>query len=344
MKITDAQRESAASQISEQRVLVDFDVGEYSVELIALKFKKKEIFVPDYQREFVWEPRRKSGLIESLVLGLPIPFVFVADVEGDLEIVDGTQRIRTIVSYLDNEFKLTELKILNDLNGFKYSDLPMAEQKRIKNRTIRMIMLSAKADLAVRFEVFQRINLSPRELTDAEFRKGAFQGPFYNMVLELAQDPGFRKLCPISENKAKRGEAEELVLRFFVYSDKYESFTHDVGRFLNRHLDEHKNAGEPEIEHHRKRFRAMVEFAQKYMPDGFVRNNMRQTPRVRFEALACGMDLALRTEPELVPGDLDWLSGEEFAALTRSDGSNSGPRLRARVEFVRDRLLGPKDN
>lgn len=341
MSISEEQRSKAAAQIEQQRVLVDFDVAEYTIELILLKFARNDIFVPKYQREFVWDEEKQSRLIESIILGLPIPFLFVADVEGNLEIVDGTQRVRTLHAFTQDEFPLQKLDILQELNGFKYSDLPPVEQKRLQNRTLRTIILSARADLSVRFEVFQRINSQPKALTNAEFRKGAFQGPFYAKVLELSGDDVFLSICPIGDTKKKRGEAEELVLRFFAYGDGYTSFTHDVGRFLNHYLAEmeKKEPSEQEIQSYEKRFRDMVSFAATYMPKAFSGKKPGATPRVRFEALSVGIYLALQSNPNLTPASTDWLESDEFVQLTRTDGSNSGPRLRSRIEFVRDQLL-----
>ncbi|MFO7566276.1 MAG: DUF262 domain-containing protein [Enhygromyxa sp.] len=341
MKISDEHRAKATLQIEEQRILVDFDVAEYTIELIVLKFQRSEIFIPEYQRKFVWDDEKKSLLIESIILGLPIPFIFVADVDGDLEIVDGTQRIRTLCSFKENKFALKGLEVLSELNGFKYSDIPPAEQKRLQNRTLRTIILSSKADLSVRFEVFQRINSRPKALTDAEFRKGAFQGPFYRKILELSNDPTFLELCPVAEKKKERGEAEELVLRFFAYGDKYTDFIHDVGRFLNNYLMEmeKKRLTGPQISSYENRFRTMLAFAQKHMPNAFIGKKANQTPRVRFEALSVGIYLALQEDHDLTPSSVEWIESKEFAQLTRTDGSNSGPRLRSRIEYVRDSLL-----
>ena len=93
------------SQINEQRKTVDFDTREFTIEILVDKYEKNinkdqnELYVPDYQREFVWDDERQSKFIESLLLGLPIPLIFVAEgSDGRLEIVDGSQRIRTLAA------------------------------------------------------------------------------------------------------------------------------------------------------------------------------------------------------------------------------------------------------
>lgn len=112
-EITDEQREAAEAEIREKQKPVDYDTKEYPVEVIVQKYMDggdedtNELFIPDYQREMAWDETRQSKFIESVLLGLPIPYIFVADIfapENDqarLEIVDGTQRIRTLARFLN---------------------------------------------------------------------------------------------------------------------------------------------------------------------------------------------------------------------------------------------------
>ena len=107
-------------QIEAEKKLVSYDTREFTIEIMVNKYldglesDKNELYVPIYQREFVWDEERQSKFIESLILGLPIPLIFVAeDVEtGRLEIVDGSQRIRTLAAYLTNELTLCGLNNL----------------------------------------------------------------------------------------------------------------------------------------------------------------------------------------------------------------------------------------
>jgi hypothetical protein len=335
-------------QIESERANVNYSISDFTTELLAAKLDRGDIVIPNYQRALVWKVDVQSRFIESLVLGLPVPFLFAADVDGNLEIVDGTQRLRTVSRYLRSEFELSDLELLWELNGLRFDELPPRECKRLLNRSIRMIELSSNADLAIRFEVFSRINSGSSKLTDAEFRRGAFPSRFYQSMLDLAEDEQFRLVCPISPSKGGRGEAAELVLRFFAYADRYKEFTHDVARFLNRYLDEecHRFDALPEAEANGllaardDSFRRMVEFVSKYFPNGFRGTSASNTtPRVRFEAIAVGVHLALEARSDLVPSTLDWLESAEFRTLILSGGSNSGPRLAGRVEYVRDQLL-----
>src|ERR1035441_3050635 len=168
MAFTDKQKEFAEKEIIEQQKIVDFDVKEFTIELIVSKFTKdkdkdeNDIFIPEYQRAFVWSPERQSKFIESVLIGLPIPYMFTADVDGRLEIVDGTQRLGTLVNFIDDKLKLKDLELLPKLNGFKYSDLQKIRQKKFLNTTIRMITLSDKSDEDIRLIMFERINTGSR--------------------------------------------------------------------------------------------------------------------------------------------------------------------------------------
>ena len=113
-EITDAQRNAAEDEIVAHHKTIDYDTREYPVEVLVQKYLTKlsdddnELFVPDYQREHTWPPERQSRFIESVLIGLPIPYLFVADVsgkEGRLEIVDGSQRIRTLAAFMENRLR-----------------------------------------------------------------------------------------------------------------------------------------------------------------------------------------------------------------------------------------------
>ena len=330
---------TAETQILQEQKAVDFDIKEFTTELLIQKLKKEEIYIPGYQRKFIWKEPRQSKFIESVILGLPIPYLFCSDMEdGRLEVVDGTQRLRTLEAFIDGDLRLLDLEKLTALIGYRFRDLPISQQRKFQNRTIRMIVLGGKADDNVRFDLFERINSGSESLSPAEFRKGAFKGPFYDLILELAQDSIFRKLCPVGRPLEDRGEREELVLRFFAYSEKYNEFTHDVTNFLNDYIKERNR--NPDIDDLTAKFSRMIAFVENHFPYGFRRSKTHNsTPRVRFEAISVGVHLALSTNPDLMPGNMQWLESQDFKNQTTTHGSNSAPRLKSRIEFVRDSLL-----
>ena len=349
---TELQKAEAEAEILENQRIVDYDTKEYPVEVIVDKYltgkndDENEIFVPDYQREFVWPNDRRSKFIESVLIGLPIPYIFVADVgrgEGRLEIVDGSQRIRTLAAFLGDEFELEGLKRLKKLNGFRFSDLPTARQRRFKRRTIRLIELTERADEAVRRDIFERINTGSLLLNDMEQRWGIKEGPLLTFIRECASDPLFKKLAPLSDSVELRRERDEFVLRFFAYLDNYLNFDKRVVEFLDEFLEAHQPGFDAtKAEPMRNEFKRMLEFVDRHFaPNGFrKKTGHTRTPRIRFEAIAVGVALALRENSTLVPASLAWLDSEEFKKHTTSDASNSRPKVKARIEFVRDQLLG----
>jgi len=337
------ERNLAEGQIVEEMTPIRYDTREYPVEVMVNKFKNEEFIIPAYQREFIWNEEKQSKFIESILLDLPIPFLFVADEpeSGKLEIVDGSQRIRTLVSFLANKLVLIKLQKLDKLNGFKFEDLLESRQRRFNRKTIRSIELTENASWKIRKDIFERINTKPYDLTSMEIRKGLFEGKFYDFLKMCSEKALFNQICPISEKRKKRDEATEMVLRFFTYSEKYKSFIHRVDEFLDDYMHDKSSNGfdQKQME---SDFDKMINFVNNYIPNGFRKTaTAKSTPRVRFEALSVGSHLALLEEPELVPVNVDsWINSDEFIAHTRSDAANSKVKVTGRIEYVRDKLLG----
>ena len=170
-------------QIRQHSKPVNYRIFEYPIETLVQKYldgedkDENEIFIPDYQREMVWSEVNQSKFIESIFLGLPIPYIFVADVSSEvesqdsarLEIIDGTQRVRTLARFLKNELLLKDLKKLTELNGLHFSDLLGSRQKRFSRTPLRMIQLTEEADEEIRRDLFERINSGSIELNGYNF-------------------------------------------------------------------------------------------------------------------------------------------------------------------------------
>jgi len=353
-QISEENKELAEKQIQKERKVVDYDTREPLVGGLVEKFirpynlekdqtdSSRDIYIPAYQRKFVWSTERQSKFIESILLGLPIPFMFMADMQdGRLEVVDGSQRLQTLDSFLSNQLTLEKLQRLSTLNGFTFNDLPLSQQRRFRNQAIRVIVLSDKATEVVRKEIFERINTGSDNLKDMEVRKGAYQGLFYDFVEECAANPRLIALCPLSKSREDRQEREELVLRFFAYSERYLKFKHEVKAFLDEYMRD-KDTGFNR-EEYKINFLKMVDFVERHFPNGFRKvSGAKSTPRVRFEAISVGVNLALQINPSLVTSSMDWLVSDDFKYHTTTHASNSSTRLKDRVEFVRDSLLGVK--
>ena len=363
---TTADIEAAEQQIIQNIRDVRYIVREYPTEVVVQKYLKgisndqNEIYVPDYQRDLIWPERNQSRFIESLLIGLPIPFLFVADVSdvedpenaGRLEIVDGVQRIRTLAEFFTGRLVLSNLERLKKLNGFRFADLHPSRQRRFRRATLRLIELTEGITEDVRREMFDRINSGSVTLEAVEVRRGMEPGPFLQLTTELAADPVLHQLAPISEALGKRFEYEELVTRFFAFMNRYASYgTGPEGKVVKDFLlsyvreanTELKAAGGDKIAATMKgEWTGMLSFVRDFFPDGFKKKGRgKKVPRVRFEAIAVGVGLALREGKKLDTDHIgDWLESDEFKEWTTSDASNNRVNLVGRVEFVRDRLLG----
>lgn len=343
-KVTPEQVEAAERQLKELQRQVEYDTKDYTLELLLDKFEKGDFYIPDYQRQFVWKPNNRSLFIESVLLGLPIPFMFFAGCDdGRLEIIDGAQRMQTLREFVKRKMKLSKLAKLTELDGFVFEDLSTATQRKFLNRTFRVVVLDEKTTTDIRQDLFNRINTSGVKASDSEVRRGSYPGKLTSYIEKCCKNELFVVLCPISKNKAVRQERFELVLRFFAYLNDYKHFEHEVNPFLNDFLA--KNLDSFDEQQYETDFIGMLNFVQKHFQFGFAKSqNATTTPRVRFEAISVGVALALRAYPNLEVKNVDWLNSEEFKVLTTSDASNNEGKLVARVEYVRDRLIEAKVN
>jgi hypothetical protein len=341
-------QDAAEAQIVEQTRRIDFYTTDYSVELLAAKMQGGDFEVPGYQRAFTWEDERKSRFIESIIMGLSIPFLFFWEQpeSGKLEIVDGSQRLRTIEQFLLGGFRLGELEGLPLISGFTFDDLPESRRRKIRNRSIRGIILNEHADEQARFDMFERINTGSKIANKAEIRRGVLAGPFTSMVIDLASNPTFVSMAPMSSKHVKEREREELVTRFFAYGDGLDGYRDRPAKFL---FDYTKAAnsrftGQPGLEQsYRDRFQSTMDQVGRIFPSGFRRKaNGMATPRTRFEAIALGTYFALQERPALAQQAIDptlWIESRTFADVIGSDGANAVARLRSRMNFVKDKLV-----
>lgn len=338
----------ADEQIKAYSKKIDFYTSEYTVEILAKKVSEGEYTVPEYQREYTWDEPRKCRFIESLIIGLPIPFLFfwMNDDTGKLEIVDGSQRLRTIEEYFNNRLMLNGLERLDLLNGTKFDNLPLARQRKILNRSIRGIILSDDTDMESRVDLFERINTGSKVANPAEVRRGVLRGPFMDLINDLATNKIFNTLAPVSAKQKKEREPEELVTRFFAYSDGLDGYRDDVSAFIFRYIKRmnelfETNADMPQ--EYTDRFNRMLCFVEQSFRIGFKKTEKSSTtPRARFESIAIGSHLALEEDNALqvTKEETDEiLKSESFKAEIRSDGANAIRRLNGRINFIKNALL-----
>jgi uncharacterized protein YlaI len=277
---------------------------------------------------------------------------------GRLEIVDGSQRVRTLAAFMTNQLRLKNLSNLDSLNDFCFEDLAPSRQRKFKNTPIRMIVLSDKADERVRNDMFDRINTSSLDLTPMEKRRGVYRGKFIDFVFECAERPLFRELCPIARYFQNRYEEAELVLRFFALADTYPNFRliqdgqntdldrTGIARFLDEYvMGKNENFSPEDQQQKRQNFDSMVSFVKKTFPSGFKKfQNSDATSRPYFESIAVGSHLALVERPNLVVKSL-WQTEtnnqtSRFRIPIGRYHTHKPENIRQRIDYVKDILLG----
>lgn len=345
--------EKLEKEIEEEQRNVAYDTREYTIEYIVDKYFKgvdkdeNEFFVPDYQREFVWDDYRQSRFIESLLVGLPIPYIFLAETKsGRYEIVDGSQRIRTLVAFLHNDLQIEQLEVLKSFNGFKFKDLDISRQRKIRNISLKMIVLSERTTDKTKNEIFERINRGSDLLKDMEKRKGIYRGEFNNFIYKMAKNELYKKITPIAKWFERRQEREELLLRYFAFVEWYPKFKQKGG--IAKQLDEYmdttnKEFNEQTKEVMEKEFYKMIDFVDKSLRYGFSKQGVHQVSRVYFEAISVGVTLALRKNPNINPENCNLaniVKTEEFKKIISGKYHTHTPdRITQRIDYVKNYLL-----
>lgn len=349
MSISPDEAAAISEQIKEKKQEVRYGTREYVAEYLVDKFKDDEFYIPlGYQRQFVWNDEQSSYFIESVLMGLPIPYMFFADAdEGKTEIVDGAQRMSALASFYEGDLTLKGLQILTAVNGKTYAELPKEVQRRLNNASFRVVYLEEGTTIEVRQEIFRRINSSGEKLRPTEIRRGSMDGAFSQLVRKLSESELFRKLAPLSEQARKHYDNIELVTRFFAYFDgypKFEGYKDRVAQYLDDYTDRmnKKFSEQPAIaDEYTKRFNDMLGYVQKCLPDqGFRKSkSAKSTPHARFEAISVGVAVALCEDASLQQQDMEWVNNEEFQKLVRSDSANVKNKLQTRIKYVADKLL-----
>ena len=238
--LTEDQKLAAEEQIRTLRKEIDYNTRDYTIDFLIQQFRNDEFYIPDeYQRQYVWNDSDKNRFMESILLGLPIPFMFFSDTDdGRCEIIDGAQRTRAMEEFMSGDMILTDLKKLTSLNGFAYNDIPPYFRKKFDKTNMRIIVLSDETSLEIRQEIFNRLNTTGRPAKASEIRRGSFRGPFMDFLMECSEDSVFKEVCPISKTMKKRYEQLELIIRFFAFLDHYQEFTHRVDSFLDEYVEQ----------------------------------------------------------------------------------------------------------
>lgn len=218
---------------------------------------------PDYQRDYVYDDKKASKIIESVILGIPIPTVYLCqEADETLSVIDGQQRITSIYRYMTNLFALKGLNELPELNGKKYKDLERTIQIKLKQSTLTGIKI-LKESQELKYEIFARLNQGAVSLNPQELRNCIYRGTFNNLLEELAKN----KLLPSLFNEVdNRKSYQENILRFFALRD-YNNYSSSIKITMNKFMEEHRNDEENKILEAKKRFNSVIEIIKQVLGD-----------------------------------------------------------------------------
>ncbi len=264
---------------------------EYDLETLVKKIEKKIIKLnPEYQRNHRWTESVSSKLIESLILNIPVPLIYLSqdiDVDEEAEddisrysVIDGQQRLTAIFQFFNNEYALIGLEVLKELNNSFYKDIPPFLMRRLEERTIKCLRIDSTIDSQVKYDIFERLNSGSVKLEPQELRNATCRGPFKLLIKDLSQDENFKVIAQLNSDGArvKKMEDQELVLRFFAlaYKDGYKDYKAGFNMFLTSKMEEFNKKSESDLVSMRKLF---LQTIQK------IRSNFGDKPfsKYRFE-------------------------------------------------------------
>ena len=172
---------------------------------------------PDFQREEAWNPKQKSELIESILMGIPLPLIYLKeDNNGVYIIVDGRQRLTTLFDFMNDKFKLKSLKILGNLNGKLFSTIDEKQQNKIEDCSLTLHVIKPPTSDRVTFDLFDRVNRGGTRLNNQEMRNALYQGRSTKLLNRLSNSDNFKNA---TENSipSKRMKDRYLILRFLSF-------------------------------------------------------------------------------------------------------------------------------
>jgi hypothetical protein len=241
---------------------------------------------PEYQRRLVWDDSKRSLFIESLLLNVPIPPIFLYEWElSRYEVMDGQQRLNSIIDFYENGFALKGLERWEELNGLRFRELPEMLQRGLDRRRLSAtVLLVEGADKApprqsdIRKLVFERLNTGGQHLNAQELRNCLFAGDFNNLLIELSQDRVFTEIWEIPSHAQnvdmqgnvaavlrenplyKRMQDCEIVLRFFAFR-KGSNIRGSVRSMLDRCMEEHLSITTAQLSDLKDEFKTRLKFA-----------------------------------------------------------------------------------
>lgn len=205
---------------------------------------------PEYQRDFVYSIEKSSRLIESALMKIPLPKIYLCEEkDGKLSVVDGQQRIRSFLNFIRNEYALKGMTVFPELEGKYYKDLETKLQDVIDETSIRTIIINEDSADA-KYDIFERLNRGAVTLKEQELRNCVYRGPYNSMINEIATD---KNVSIMFKAENKRMWYQEYILRFFALID-FMSYKPSMKTHLNKYMKAHQYDDEKNVQEDKDAF------------------------------------------------------------------------------------------
>jgi hypothetical protein len=238
--------------------------ADYTVDSIVKRVKQSAFIIPDFQRRYVWTLRHASQFIESLLMGLPVPGIFLyKQPETNTHLViDGQQRLKTLHAFYDGEFRGKPFKLVNVRKpwvGKSYNELDQADQLKLDDSIVHATIFQQEKPedvLSSIHFVFQRINTGGMSLASQEIRNAVSAGVLLTRIAALNVNAAWRK---IFGKESPRLKDQELILRFFALMSGADKYARPMTDFLNEFADDHKDGPQQLIDDLSNTFERAIE-------------------------------------------------------------------------------------
>lgn len=226
-------------------VTIKVEREQYSLFELKRKYDKKPqqvVLDPDYQRDDVWEPKQRSELIESVLMGIPLPIFYLNETkDGRLVVVDGRQRLTTFFRFFENGFKLQQLRILTNMEGKTFENLDGSLQSKLEDYQIIAQVIKPPTPDRVTFDIFDRVNRGGTPLNQQEMRNALYQGKATELIKRLAESDSFLEATDRSITKSRMKDRYMILRLLSLYLWKTGNLKVSSGRQIEykpKELDE----------------------------------------------------------------------------------------------------------
>lgn len=326
-------------------------------------YKDKEIIIsPEYQRAFRWDEQRQSDFIESILLGIPFPSIFVAtNADGKWELIDGLQRVSTVLaffnelkdengkSYPKNGLKLVEGSLIKGLKGVTIDTLPLEYKLQIKRTPCRVEIILKESEFKMRYELFKRLNTGGEGLSRQEIRNCIFRGldsRYSNFVAELSNNKIFREIINISTQNEEMMYYEELVLRYLTLKNQGTRYVQaNIQDYMDNYLENQcKKFDESTVNGDRQLFENIMNILKGLKEKNIFKLGRRYFTTSMYDAIMLSLseDIANLSQidiSELGQKIAELKEREEFAKYVGSASSNP-TSITNKVKIAKQVLLG----